>query len=131
VWIREPIPNVFWWGSGQPQEDPARHAVVHDAMDRLAAAAPRGHGGDRRHRSPHLRAGGRQATSTKGCPKEKVDAIETVDVVKDPLPAAKGVYLSVCDAACASSELTGPLASTPSATQLENLKGKPLCLSTN
>ena len=36
VWVREPIPNVYWWSSGQAQEDPARHAEVYAAM---AAAA--------------------------------------------------------------------------------------------
>jgi len=40
VWVREPIPNVFWWGSGQTQEDPARHAVMYAAMDEIAAAQP-------------------------------------------------------------------------------------------
>ena len=29
VWVREPIPNVYWWGSGQTQEDPARHAEIY------------------------------------------------------------------------------------------------------
>jgi peptidoglycan/LPS O-acetylase OafA/YrhL len=37
VWVREPIPNVFWWSSGQSQEDPARHQVLYDTMDRIAA----------------------------------------------------------------------------------------------
>ncbi len=36
VWVREPVPNVFWWDSGQTQEDPRRHAVLYDSMDRLA-----------------------------------------------------------------------------------------------
>ncbi len=36
VWVREPIPNVYWWSSGQAQEDPARHAEIYAAM---AAAA--------------------------------------------------------------------------------------------
>jgi hypothetical protein len=67
-----------------------------------------------------------KATSTKGCPKKMVDVIETVEVLKDP--GAKGLYLSVCDAACPSSKLTGPLAAAPSAAQLESLKGRPLCL---
>jgi peptidoglycan/LPS O-acetylase OafA/YrhL len=40
VWVREPIPNVFWWSSGQSQEDPARHAVLYGVMDELAAASP-------------------------------------------------------------------------------------------
>ena len=67
-----------------------------------------------------------KATSTKGCPKNMVDVIETVDVLKDP--AAKGLFLSVCDAACPSSKLTGPLTAAPTAAQLESLKGKPLCV---
>ena len=37
VWVREPVPNVFWWSSGQSQEDPARHQVLYDTMDRIAA----------------------------------------------------------------------------------------------
>ncbi|MCX6522033.1 MAG: acyltransferase family protein [Actinobacteria bacterium] len=40
VWVREPIPNVFWWSSGQAQEDPARHAVLYAAMDDIAEAYP-------------------------------------------------------------------------------------------
>ena len=67
-----------------------------------------------------------KATSTKGCPKNMVDVIETVDVLKDP--GAKGLFLSVCDAACPSSKLTGPLAAAPTAAQLASLKGKPLCV---
>ncbi len=39
VWVREPIPNVFWWSSGQTQEDPARHEVLYQAMDEIAAAS--------------------------------------------------------------------------------------------
>jgi peptidoglycan/LPS O-acetylase OafA/YrhL len=40
VWIREPIPNVFWWSSGQAQEQPDRHEVLYDVMDELAAVDP-------------------------------------------------------------------------------------------
>jgi hypothetical protein len=40
VWVRELVPNVFWWSSGQSQEDPARHEVLYGAMDDLAAAHP-------------------------------------------------------------------------------------------
>ncbi|MFN6120349.1 MAG: acyltransferase family protein [Actinomycetes bacterium] len=40
VWIRQPVPNVFWWSSGQAQEDPARHAVLTGAMELAAAADP-------------------------------------------------------------------------------------------
>jgi len=36
VWVREPIPNVYWWGSGQAQEDPTRHAEIYAAMDAAA-----------------------------------------------------------------------------------------------
>ncbi|MBI5089409.1 MAG: acyltransferase family protein [Actinobacteria bacterium] len=39
VWVREPIPNVFWWSSGQAQEDPARHAVLYGVMDDVAASS--------------------------------------------------------------------------------------------
>jgi peptidoglycan/LPS O-acetylase OafA/YrhL len=38
VWVREPIPNIFWWSSGQTQEDPARHEILYSAMDDIAAA---------------------------------------------------------------------------------------------
>jgi hypothetical protein len=37
VWVREPVPNVFWWGSGQSQEDPERHRVLYRLMDEIAA----------------------------------------------------------------------------------------------
>ena len=37
VWVREPVPNVYWWSSGQTQEDPARHQVLYDVMDGIAA----------------------------------------------------------------------------------------------
>jgi peptidoglycan/LPS O-acetylase OafA/YrhL len=40
VWAREPIPNVFWWSSGQAQEQPERHAVLYAVMDELSAADP-------------------------------------------------------------------------------------------
>jgi peptidoglycan/LPS O-acetylase OafA/YrhL len=40
VWVREPVPNVFWWNSGQAQEDPARHDVLYAAMDAIATARP-------------------------------------------------------------------------------------------
>jgi peptidoglycan/LPS O-acetylase OafA/YrhL len=42
VWVREPIPNVYWWGSGQAQEDPTRHAEIYAAMDAVADSS----GGD-------------------------------------------------------------------------------------
>jgi peptidoglycan/LPS O-acetylase OafA/YrhL len=40
AWVLEPVPNVFWWSSGQSQEDPERHGVLHDAMRRVAAGDP-------------------------------------------------------------------------------------------
>ena len=40
VWIRELVPNVFWWSSGQSQEDPARHDVLHAVMDDVRRAHP-------------------------------------------------------------------------------------------
>jgi hypothetical protein len=40
VWVREPIPNVWWMSGGQSQEDPARHQVLYDTMDRLASELP-------------------------------------------------------------------------------------------
>ena len=40
VWVREPIPNVFWWSSGQAQEDPERHGVLYAAMDAIAEELP-------------------------------------------------------------------------------------------
>jgi peptidoglycan/LPS O-acetylase OafA/YrhL len=41
VWVLEPIPNVYWWSSGQAQEDPARHAAAYAAMRAAAAADER------------------------------------------------------------------------------------------
>ncbi len=40
AWIVEPVPNVFWWSSGQSQEDPRRHDVLAATMQSLAAAQP-------------------------------------------------------------------------------------------
>ena len=39
VWVREPIPNVYWWSSGQAQEDPTRHAEIYAAMDAAAESS--------------------------------------------------------------------------------------------
>jgi hypothetical protein len=39
VWVREPIPNVYWWSSGQAQEDPQRHAEIYAAMDAAAESS--------------------------------------------------------------------------------------------
>jgi lysophospholipase L1-like esterase len=35
-----PIPNPLWFSRGTAQEQPARHAVLHEVMDELAAANP-------------------------------------------------------------------------------------------
>jgi peptidoglycan/LPS O-acetylase OafA/YrhL len=40
VWVRQLVPNVFWWSSGQTQEDPARHEVLYGVMDDLARTHP-------------------------------------------------------------------------------------------
>lgn len=40
VWIRHPLPNPLWLSSGQDQEDPARHEVLFEVMDAVAAADP-------------------------------------------------------------------------------------------
>jgi hypothetical protein len=41
VWVREPIPNVFWWSSGQAQEQPERHDVLYRTMDTIAELTDR------------------------------------------------------------------------------------------
>ena len=40
AWVVEPVPNVYWWSSGQSQEDPGRHEVLAATMRSLAAAQP-------------------------------------------------------------------------------------------
>ena len=40
VWIAEPTVNPIWAAIESPQEDPARHAVLHDAMRAIAADHP-------------------------------------------------------------------------------------------
>lgn len=40
LWLTEPTADPFWNPVRSPQEDPARHAVLHDEMRRLAAADP-------------------------------------------------------------------------------------------
>jgi peptidoglycan/LPS O-acetylase OafA/YrhL len=40
VWVRQPVPNPFWLGERQDQEDPSRHQVVYDVVDDIAAARP-------------------------------------------------------------------------------------------
>lgn len=40
VWVKAPIPNPLWFSRGTAQEQPARHAVLHEVMDELAAARP-------------------------------------------------------------------------------------------
>ncbi len=36
VWVRQPVPDVFWSPETQVQEDPARHAALYAAMDAAA-----------------------------------------------------------------------------------------------
>jgi peptidoglycan/LPS O-acetylase OafA/YrhL len=36
VWVRQPVPDVFWSPETQVQEDPARHAALYAAMDASA-----------------------------------------------------------------------------------------------
>jgi peptidoglycan/LPS O-acetylase OafA/YrhL len=43
VFLRHPIPNPYWLPTVDGQEDPARHAVVYDLYERLAAADERVH----------------------------------------------------------------------------------------
>jgi peptidoglycan/LPS O-acetylase OafA/YrhL/lysophospholipase L1-like esterase len=40
LWLAEPTTNPFWNEAPSPQEDPARHAVLHGAMRRVAADDP-------------------------------------------------------------------------------------------
>jgi hypothetical protein len=40
AWVAPPVPNVWWGGEGTGQQDPARHAVVRDVIERLAASNP-------------------------------------------------------------------------------------------
>jgi peptidoglycan/LPS O-acetylase OafA/YrhL len=40
VWVKAPIPNPLWLSRGTEQEQPARHAVLHEAMDEIAAMRP-------------------------------------------------------------------------------------------
>ena len=40
VLVREPLANPYWNPVHSPQEEPARHQVLHDAMARLARADP-------------------------------------------------------------------------------------------
>jgi peptidoglycan/LPS O-acetylase OafA/YrhL/lysophospholipase L1-like esterase len=40
VWMKAPIPNPLWFSRGTAQEQPARHAVLHEVMDEIAAANP-------------------------------------------------------------------------------------------
>jgi peptidoglycan/LPS O-acetylase OafA/YrhL len=40
AWVLQPVPNVFWWSSGQAQEDPSRHQVLHEVMRQIAADDP-------------------------------------------------------------------------------------------
>lgn len=40
VWVRQPVPNVYWLNGGQAQEDPLRHDVVYETVDEVASAQP-------------------------------------------------------------------------------------------
>ncbi len=40
VWVKAPIPNPLWFSRGTEQEQPARHAVLHEVMDEIAANHP-------------------------------------------------------------------------------------------
>ncbi len=40
VWVEAPIPNPLWFSRGTPQEQPARHDVLHEVMEELAAERP-------------------------------------------------------------------------------------------
>ncbi|MFK7919951.1 MAG: acyltransferase family protein [Ilumatobacter sp.] len=40
VWVKAPIPNPLWFSRGTAQEQPDRHAVLHEVMDELAAQRP-------------------------------------------------------------------------------------------
>ena len=40
VWVEAPIPNPLWFSRGTAQEQPARHAVLHEVMNGIAAERP-------------------------------------------------------------------------------------------
>ena len=40
VWVKAPIPNPLWLSRGTAQEQPARHAVLHEVMEEVVAANP-------------------------------------------------------------------------------------------
>jgi hypothetical protein len=40
VWVKAPIPNPLWFSRGTEQEQPARHEVLHEVMDEIAAERP-------------------------------------------------------------------------------------------
>lgn len=40
VWVEAPIPNPLWFSRGTAQEQPARHAVLHDVMREIASQRP-------------------------------------------------------------------------------------------
>lgn len=40
AWVKAPLPNPLWFSRGTAQEQPARHAVLHEVMDELAAERP-------------------------------------------------------------------------------------------
>lgn len=70
-----------------------------------------------------------KAVNVKGCDKKMIDRIATAKISVDPHLGKKGAFLEVCDEACASARLIGPLSSKPSADQPARLIGKPMCLS--
>jgi hypothetical protein len=40
VWVEAPIPNPLWFSRGTAQEQPARHAVIHEVMNDIASERP-------------------------------------------------------------------------------------------
>lgn len=40
VWVEAPIPNPLWLSRGTAQEQPERHAVIHEVMNDIAAERP-------------------------------------------------------------------------------------------
>ena len=40
LWVKAPLPNPLWFSRGTAQEQPERHAVLHQVMDGLAASRP-------------------------------------------------------------------------------------------
>ena len=40
AWVKPPVPNILWADQGTGQEDPARHEVLGEVIDSIAAARP-------------------------------------------------------------------------------------------